>query len=141
MLHPRLPLLYLPVVLALSAGVLLSAGCAPKAVAPAHSAAPAPSDEHVLLTFSPAVPRALDPVVFTVHVTGKDDRPITKVQVTADLSMPGMEMPPNTVFLTPSAPGTYTGQSRFSMPGQWAVTVTALNKGSRTVTPFPITVR
>lgn len=141
MLPPRFPLLYLSVALALLIGALPLAGCAPKAAAPMHAAKPGMSDGHVLLTLTPAMPRALDAVVFTVHVTGKDNRPVAGAKVTADLSMPGMEMPPNTVSLTPTTPGTYTGQGRFSMPGTWAVTVTALDKGKRIVTTFPITVR
>lgn len=62
-------------------------------------------------------------------------------RVTADLSMPGMEMPPNRVVLTPAQPGTYTGQGRFSMPDQWVVTVTVWDKTARLTQTFPVAVR
>lgn len=130
-----------PAALALFAALLLMTGCARQAVVPAPTAAPAPGGARVLLTLSPAAPRALDPTVFTVHVTGKDHRPVVNAHMTADLTMPGMQMPPSRVFLTPAAPGTYTGQGRFSMPGQWAVTVSGADKGRRTMAVFPITVR
>ncbi len=127
--------------LALFLGLLLVTGCAPQSRPPVRAAKPGMSDGYVLLTLTPAMPRALDAVVFTVHVTGKDNRPVAGAKVTADLSMPGMEMPPNTVFLTPTTPGTYTGQGRFSMPDQWAVAVTIVDKARRTSAAFPITVR
>ncbi len=127
--------------LALVAGALTLAGCVPKAAVSPHVPVPASGDRRVLLTLTPAAPRALDPTVFTVHVTGKDNRPVINAQVTADLSMPGMAMPPNTVSFTPSAPGAYTGQGRFSMPDQWAVSVTVVDRGRRTVTMFPVSVR
>ncbi len=94
-----------------------------------------------MLTLTPAMPRALDPVVFAVRVTHADGSPITGAQVTAELTMPGMEMPPNTFRLTPSMPGTYTGQGRFSMPDQWSVAITVSDKGKRTTTAFPLRVR
>ena len=95
----------------------------------------------VLLTFSPAAPRALDATTFIVHTVGSDKRPVVNAQMTADLTMPGMQMPPSRVSLTPAAPGIYTGQGRFSMPGQWAVTVSGADEGRRTQAVFPITVR
>lgn len=130
-----------PSALALFAALLLMAGCARQAVIPARTAAPAPGGARVLLTLSPAAPRALDPTTFIVHAVGSDKRPVVDARMTADLTMPGMQMPPSRVSLTPAAPGTYTGQGRFSMPGQWAVTVSGADKGRRTQAVFPITVR
>ncbi len=124
-----------------SLGLLLAAGCAPQSRPPVQAAKPVTGNERLLLTLTPAVPRALDVTLFTVHVMGKDSRPVINAQATAALSMPGMQMPPNALSFTPSTPGAYTGQGRFSMPGQWAVTVTVLDKGRRTAATFPITVR
>ena len=141
MTRPRCVLLRSPLALALPVVLLLSVGCAPKPYTPAYTVRPAAKKGRIFLTFSPASPRALDPVVFTVRVVGTDNRPVAGARVTANLTMPGMEMPPNTVALTPTAPGTYTGQGRFSMPDQWAVTVTIVDKARRTSAAFPITVR
>ncbi len=130
-----------PSALALFAALLLMAGCARQAAVPARTAAPAPGGARVLLTLSPAAPRALDATTFIVHAVGSDKRPVVNARMTADLTMPGMQMPPSRVSLTPAAPGTYTGQGRFSMPGQWAVMVSGADKGRRTQAVFPITVR
>lgn len=93
------------------------------------------------LTLFPAVPRALDPTLFTVHVTDARGGALSGAHVTADLSMPGMEMPPNSLVLMPTGPGTYQGQGRFSMPDRWAVTVTVQGKSTHTATAFPVLVR
>ena len=55
--------------------------------------------------------------------------------------MPDMDMGKNAVPLTPQGPGEYTGRGRFTMPGDWRITVTAQKADGHCVCVFPVSVR
>ncbi|MBV9850756.1 MAG: FixH family protein [Armatimonadetes bacterium] len=115
-------------------------GCAPRKDAP-PGATPVNPNLRIALATRPPVPRQLDPTQFTIMVKDAHGRPISGATVTADLTMPGMDMGENKVALTPQAPGTYAGAGRFTMAGSWRVTVTAVRANDRSAQSFPITVQ
>ncbi len=142
MLLPTLPL-RARLALTLCAAFAALPGCGrPASVSTAPAPPPMTSAAlTVTLTLAPQPPPALDPVTLTAHVAGRHSVPLSGARVTADLSMPGMTMPANTVTLTPTAPGVYVGTARFTMPGAWRVTVSAVHGRDSAAQAVPVTVK
>lgn len=142
MLLPRFSL-RAGVILTLCAALAVLSGCGRAArVVPAPAPPPnAPAALTITLALAPQPPQALDPVMLTAHVAGRRGVPALRARVTADLSMPGMEMPANVVTLAPSASGGYVGTARFTMPGAWLVTISAVHGRDSVKRAFPVTVR
>jgi nitrogen fixation protein FixH len=117
--------------------VLASAGCA------SHDAPPAASTAHwrIALTSAPASPRQLDPAQLNVQIAGSSGRPVSGASVNVQLAMPAMDMGQNQVTAQAGAAGVYTATGRFTMPGDWQVTVQADKGALHQSQSFPITVR
>ncbi len=76
-----------------------------------------------------------------VHLTNAEGDTLAGARVTADPSMPAMDMGKHPVTLAPAAPGDYQTSLRFTMPGAWNVTVTAVRGRERAVQTVSVTVR
>ncbi|MGI4790045.1 MAG: FixH family protein [Janthinobacterium lividum] len=118
--------------------VLLCVGCANKA-APIPSAGTA--DWRIGLSARPAAPRQMDPAQFRVQITDRGGKPVTGAQVVVGLAMPAMDMGRNQVTALAGAAGVYTASGRFTMPGDWQVTVRADKGKAHQTQSFPITVQ
>jgi len=95
----------------------------------------------IALTSTPAMPRQLDPVQFNVQITGSGGRPVSGASVMVQLAMPTMDMGQNQVAAQAGAVGVYTAAGRFTMPGEWQVTVQADKGALHQSQSFPITVQ
>ena len=124
---------------------LACTGCASRVAAPpARPALPAqssPAAWRMTLTTFPAAPRQLDPTQFQVQILGSDGKPVVGASVSVSLSMPTMDMGQNTVTAQAGTAGTYAAQSRFTMPGDWQVTVQADKGALHQSKSFPVTVQ
>jgi hypothetical protein len=99
----------------------------------------------IVLKTEPETPRQLDNTTFAVMLTNPDGKLYRHADVTIELTMPGMSMPP--IVVTPPADqsGGYIGGGQFTMPGKWIATVKAKSAyGGAAPTEahkdFPITV-
>ena len=119
---------------------LILTGCTPRATGPPR-ALPADPNLQIALATRPASPRQLDPTQFLVTLKDAQKRPVSGATVTADLAMPGMDMGHDSVTLTPGAAGVYVGTGRFTMPGDWQVTVTTTRGRDRAAHVFSLSVR
>jgi nitrogen fixation protein FixH len=118
--------------------VLAGAGCASHdAPKPAASTA----QWRIALTSAPAFPRQLDPAQLNVQIADSSGRPVSGASVTVQLAMPTMDMGQNQVTAQAGAAGIYTATGRFTMPGDWQVTVQADKGALHQSQSFPITVR
>lgn len=115
--------------------VLTLSGCAHRQGS-SPAALPANPNLQITLALRPSSPRQLDPEQFTVTLRDARGQRVSGADVTADLTMPAMEMGNNRVTLTPQAPGTYTGTGRFTMPGDWQVTIVSRRGADRAVQTF-----
>ena len=111
--------------------LLFTAGCGQQAAPPAPSPASAPAHWQIQMTTIPAAPQALDPAQFRVHILDSSGRPVSGATVTVNLTMPAMDMGRNQSAAAAGAAGIYTAAGRFTMPGDWQVTVQADKKAQR----------
>lgn len=117
---------------------LVCAGCT-------HPATPAPPPAnahwHMALTLIPDAPRQLDPAQLSVQISDNHGKPVSGAAVTLSLVMPAMDMGQNQVTAKAGAAGVYAGTGRFTMPGQWQVTVQADKNARHQTQSFPVTVQ
>jgi nitrogen fixation protein FixH len=99
------------------------------------------SNLRIALQLSPRLVRQMDPVTLTVRLSNAHGEPVKGASVRADLVMPAMDMGKNALTLMPTAKGVYTGTDRFTMDGDWQVTITAAKGQEKAVQSFPVTVR
>ena len=117
---------------------LACGGCA------SHAVTEPPSNTahwNITLVTRPALPRQLDPAQFEVHLKDDKGKPVSGASVIVQLAMPTMDMGRSQAAAQPGAAGVYTAAGRFTMPGDWQVTVQA-NKGAQHQSQsFPIAVQ
>ena len=116
---------------------LVCAGCAGQTV----PAPPNTAHWNMALVTRPAPPRQLDPAQFQVQIRDKAGRPVSGASVLVRLTMPAMDMGPNQATAQAGAAGVYTGGGRFTMPGDWLVTVQADKGRLHQSQSFPVKVR
>ncbi len=119
--------------------VLLCAGCTPRAATPPREALN-PNLRLALVT-TPSPPSSLDPTTFTVQASDTKGRPVSGATVSVRLDMPAMTMGNNEIPIMPGEAGVYVGMGRFTMAGDWRVTVTAVQGGRSATQGFPLRVR
>jgi nitrogen fixation protein FixH len=120
--------------------LFLCAGCANRP-APKTTVTTPTVDWRIALSATPVVPRQLDPAQFRVQVTDHAGKPVTGAQVIVQLAMPSMDMGRNQIAAQAGAAGVYTASGRFTMPGDWQVTVQADKGAAHQSQSFPITVQ
>ena len=122
---------------------LLCAGCASRTASPSEAPHPPASTANwqMTLTAVPARPRQLDPTRFQVQLRDRSGKPVTGAQVSVQLAMPAMDMGRNEVTAQAGAAGVYTASGRFTMPGDWQVTVQTDKGAAHQSQSFPITVQ
>jgi len=74
-------------------------------------------------------PDQLDKSEVSVDIADKTGWAVTGCTVTADLTMPAMSMPGNVVVLREQDPGSYAGNVRYTMAGDWNVKVRIVKSG------------
>ena len=83
----------------------------------------------------------MDPAQFQVRVTDSGGKPVAGARVAVELAMPAMDMGRNEAVAQAGAAGIYTASDRFSMPGDWQVTVQAAKGTAQQSQSFPVTVQ
>ena len=119
--------------------VLLCSGCAPRPAAPTREARN--PDLQLALDVTPNPPRSLDLTRFTVRASDAQGRPVSGAAVSLRLEMPAMPMGENVVSVRPGASGNYAGTGRFTMAGDWRISVKATQGGRSAAQGFPLRVR
>jgi len=100
---------------------------------PVASPASAASGMKVELTVDPAQPNPSKPAKFSAKVTDADGKPVTGADVNVSLVMKEMDMGKNEFKLADKGAGTYEGDGKFGMAGDWSAVVTA-KQGDKTTT-------
>jgi hypothetical protein len=90
---------------------------------------------------SPASPVAMEPVTFSLNLSDPSGQAIEGAQVSYDLTMPGMMMPPNQPTAAAEGGGLYTSNAIFTMSGAWKVEAIVTYEGGTTIFPFEFSVK
>lgn len=80
-------------------------------------------DLQVKLRITPFPPVNRNASSFEVTLANASGQAVSDAQVTLDLTMPAMPMPPNHPTAQAAGDGRYTASARMLMPGEWWVTV------------------
>jgi len=94
-----------------------------------------------VFNMSPVSPTMMEPTILSLHLTDADSVPLEGAQVTYDLTMPGMSMPPNQPDALEINPGVYTADAAFTMSGDWRVAMTVFYNGETTTFIFDISIK
>jgi nitrogen fixation protein FixH len=94
-----------------------------------------------MLTFNPDPIDSMTPVTLSLQLTDSSGQAIDDAQVSYDLTMPAMSMPPNQPQATSQGNGLYTAQTTFSMSGEWQAAVTIVQGGNTTTLTFDFKVK
>ena len=94
-----------------------------------------------IMSLDPYPPTSMTPALLSLTLTDKDGRPVENAQVSYDLTMPAMTMPPNQPVATSQGQGLYTGQAMFTMPGDWQVQAIVIYRGEKIIFTFDIQVK
>lgn len=78
------------------------------------------------LQTGPNPPVAMEPVTFMLTINDATGQAVEGAQVTYDLTMPEMTMPPNQLQAAEEGSGLYRTEGTFTMPGDWQVQTTVL---------------
>lgn len=81
----------------------------------------------------------MKPVKFILKLS-KQNKPLEKVQVSFDLTMPSMYMPKNEVKLKESSKGTYEGEALFTMSGDWRINASIIKDNKKEMLYFDVKV-
>jgi len=94
-----------------------------------------------VFSMSPATPAMMDAVALTLNLRDANGQGIQGAQVTCDLTMPSMSMPPNQPQPTDAGNGMYTANTTFTMSGAWRAEVTVTYQGVTTPFTFDFSIR
>ncbi|MBI4316977.1 MAG: FixH family protein [Chloroflexi bacterium] len=87
-------------------------------------------DLQVSLKVAPFPPSGRSATSLEVTLTNASGQAVSDAQVSLDLTMPAMPMPPNHPAAQPQGDGRYTASARMGMSGEWWVTV-AIRRGAQ----------
>ena len=102
---------------------------------PAGSSAQKVGDMVVILAINPYPATMRQPTEFSVTLKDANGQAINDAQISLDLTMPSMWMPPNKPALNFIADGKYSATGRFTMRGWWRVEV-IVARGGQTQSAF-----
>lgn len=77
-----------------------------------------------VFSMSPDSPTMMEPVTLSLALTDTNGQVIEDAQVTYDLTMPGMTMPPNQPHASDEGNGLYKAGATFTMTGDWRAEAT-----------------
>ena len=86
-----------------------------------------------IFSTSPDSPTMMEPVTLSLALTDTNGQAIEDAQVTYDLTMPGMTMPPTRPQASDEANGLYKAGATFTMAGDWRAEAT-VDYGGETIT-------
>lgn len=83
-------------------------------------------DLTVTLRVSPYPPVPMQRAEFSISITDGQGRPLMGAEVSCDMTMPAMSMPPNRPRAVEQSPGLYTTPVVFTMAGDWEALIEVL---------------
>jgi hypothetical protein len=86
-----------------------------------------------VFSMSPETPTMMESVTLSLALTDISGQVIEGAQVTYDLTMPGMTMPPNQPQASEKGNGFYKANTTFTMAGDWRAEI-AVDYGGETIT-------
>lgn len=104
------------------------AGCLGKASAPPASKTAGALTATLALT--PDSPAPMRETELRLKIMDSNARPLETADVTMDLTMPGMAMPPNHPPVLASGDGVYVAKAIFSMAGRWRIEAKVAHAGA-----------
>ncbi len=93
------------------------------------------------LSFDPDPFDVMSPVTLSLQLVDANGKAIDNAQVSYDLTMPAMKMPPSQPQAASQGNGLYTTQTTFSMSGDWRADVTVVQGGETTTLTFDFKVK
>lgn len=94
-----------------------------------------------LFQLAPSSPVMMEPVSLSLSLTGSGGEPIEEAQVSYDLTMPGMTMPPNKPQARDEGRGVYMADATFTMAGEWRAQAVVIYGGETTTFTFDFSVQ
>jgi len=80
----------------------------------------------VTLRASPYPPAPMHEAEFSISITDGQGRPVEGAEVSCDMTMPAMPMPPNHPQAAEQSPGVYKAPVMFTMAGEWEALIEVL---------------
>lgn len=93
-----------------------------------------------ILAIAPDPPAVMEPVQLSLTLSDTEGHPVDGAQVSYDLTMPAMAMPPNRPSASAAGSGLYSATAVFTMSGDWQVQVAVVYKQNNFLFSFPISV-
>lgn len=93
------------------------------------------------LSFDPDPPVMMSPVEMTLTLSDSNGNAVDGAQVSYDLTMPAMPMPPNQPEARGQGNGNYQTEATFTMQGEWQADVTVVVNGKTENFIFEFTVK
>lgn len=90
---------------------------------------------------SPASPAMMEPTSLSLTLTDANGQALEGAQVSYDLTMPGMTMPPNQPHASDKGQGLYLADTTFTMSGDWRAEVTVIYNGKTTIFTFDFSIK
>ena len=106
--------------------LLFLAGCGAK---PVGSLSQTQGDLSATLSFDPDPPAMMTSELLTLALTDAAGQPVDGAEVTFDLTMPAMQMPPNQPAATSAGDGLYQAEATLTMSGGWQADAAVLLDG------------
>ena len=92
-------------------------------------------------SMSPASPTMMEPVTLSLSLTDINGQALEGEQVSYDLTMPGMTMPPNQLQASDHGQGLYLADATFTMSGNWRAEANVTYNGETTIISFDFSVK
>ena len=92
-------------------------------------------------SMAPASPVMMEPVMLSLELTDVNGQTIEGAQITYDLTMPGMTMPPNQPQASDEGNGLYNAEATFTMSGDWRAKAIVTYNGEMTTFTFDFSVK
>ena len=89
---------------------------------------------------TPSPPLMMEPVSLALSLTGSSGEAIEGAQVSYELTMPGMTMPPNNPQTLEDEQGVYLADGVFTMAGEWRAQAIVVYGGETTTFTFDFSV-
>ncbi len=117
----RLTLFSIAVVTLIGAGGCRKAGSGTPQTPPPAQPVAVPAALTGKVTVNPSPPEPMKETVIELHLQDSDGRPVSDREVSFDLTMPAMAMPPNQPKAQPVGDGLYRAKAIFTMAGEWQI--------------------
>jgi hypothetical protein len=93
------------------------------------------------LSIDPYPPVSMKPITLLLALSDAEGHTLDGAQIVYNLTMPGMEMPPNQPQASDEGGGLYRAETTFTMSGDWQVQAMVTRNGEPITFTFDISVK